>query len=137
MANAVYPKGREGFAGGDVAWDTDTIKLVACDAGYTYAATHQFLSDVVATSRVATSAAFTTKTITDGVLDAANVVLAAVPTGKTITKIVVYQDTGVEGTSRLLLFFDTKADTTGISVATNGGDININWNDGATKIAQI
>lgn len=135
--NTVYPKGREGFAGGDVAWDTDTIKLVAVDSGYVYSSAHQFLSSVGAAARVATSAAFTSKTITDGVLDAANVTLSALPVGDTITAIIVFQDTGVEGTSRLLFFFDTKADTTPINVPTNGGDVNITWNDGATKIAQI
>lgn len=137
MANTVYPKGREGFAGGDVAWDSDTIKLVAVDSGYVYNAAHDFLDDVGAAARVATSAAFTTKSILNGVLDADDVTLAALPAGDTITAIVVYQDTGVEGTSRLLLYFDTKADTTAISVATNGGDVIITWNDGATKIAQI
>lgn len=137
MSNAVYPKGREGFAGGDVAWDSDTIKLVAVDSGYTYDAAHDFLADVGAGARVATSSAFTGKTITDGVLDADDVTLASLPSGDTITGIVVYQDTGNEATSRLLLFFDTKADTTAINVATNGGDVAITWNDGATKIAQI
>lgn len=137
MTNAIYPKGREGFAGGDVAWDSDTIKLVAVDSGYTYDAAHDFLDDVGAGARVATSSAFTTKSITDGVLDADDVTLAALPGGDTITGIVVFQDTGVEGTSRLLLFFDTKADTTAISVATNGGDVVITWSNSSTKIAQI
>ncbi len=137
MSNAVYPKGREGFAGGDVAWDSDTIKLVAVDSGYVYGAAHDFLNDVDAGARVATSAAFSSKTITDGVLDAADVTLASLPAGDVITAIVVYQDTGNEATSRLLLFFDTKADTTAISVSTNGGDVVITWSNGSTKIAQI
>ena len=135
--NTIYPKGREGFAGGDVAWDSDTIKLVAVDSGYVYSSAHDFLDDVGAGARVATSSAFTTKSITDGVLDADDVTLAALPAGDTIEGIVVYQDTGVEATSRLLLFFDTKADTTAISVATNGGDVVVTWSNGATKIAQI
>lgn len=137
MANTIYPKGREGFAGGDVAWDSDTIKLMAVDVDYVYNAAHDFLDDVVAAARVATSAAFTSKTITDGVLDAADVTLAALPAGNTITAIIVFQDTGVEATSRLLLFFDTKADTTAISVATNGGDVVVTWSNSSTKIAQI
>jgi len=137
MANTIYPKGREGFAGGDVAWDTDTIKLVAVDAGYTYDAAHDFLADVGAGARVATSSAFTGKSITDGVLDADDVTLASLPAGDTITAIVVFQDTGVEATSRLILFFDTKADTTAISVATNGGDVVVTWSNTATKIAQV
>jgi len=135
--NTVYPKGRQGFAGGDVAWDTDTIKLVAVDATYVYDAAHDFLDDVAALARIATSSAFTTKTIVDGVLDADNVTLSAVPVGDTITAIIIYQDTGNEATSRLLMFMDTKGDTTPISVETNGGDITVTWNDGATKIAQI
>jgi len=137
VANAIYPKGREGFAGGDVAWDTDTIKLVAVDSGYVYDAAHNFLDDVGAGARVATSSAFTGKTITDGVLDADDVTLSAIPSGDTITQVLVYQDTGVEATSRLLLYFDTKADTTAISVATNGGDVVVTWSNTATKIAQI
>lgn len=135
MSNAAYPKGREGFAGGDVAWDTDTIKLVAVASGYVYSAAHQFLSSV--TSRVATSTAFTAKTITDGVLDAADVTLSAVPVGSTITAIIIYQDTGDEATSRLLFYLDTKADTTAVNVVTNGGNITVTWNEGTTKIAQI
>lgn len=137
MANTIYPKGREGFAGGDVAWDSDTIKLVAVDSGYVYNAAHDFLDDVGAAARVATSAAFSGKSITNGVLDADDVTLAALPAGDTITAIVVYQDTGVEATSRLLLYFDTKADTTAISVPTNGGDVVITWSNSSTKIAQI
>lgn len=137
MSNTIYPKGREGFAGGDVAWDSDTIKLVAVDSGYVYSSAHDFLDDVGAAARVATSSAFTTKSITDGVLDADDVTLASLPAGDTITAIIVFQDTGVEATSRLLLFFDTKSDTTAISVATNGGDVVVSWSNSATKIAQI
>lgn len=137
MSNTIYPKGREGFAGGDVAWDSDTIKLVAVDSGYVYDAAHDFLADVGAAARVATSSAFTGKSITNGVLDADDVTLSALPAGDTITAIVVYQDTGNEATSRLLLFFDTKSDTTAISVATNGGDVVITWSNSSTKIAQI
>lgn len=137
MANTFYPKGREGFAGGDVAWDSDTIKLVAVDSGYAYSSAHDFLDDVGGGARVATSAAFTGKSITDGVLDADDVTLASLPVGDTITGIIVYQDTGSEATSRLLMFFDTKADTTPISVATNGGDIVITWSNSSTRIAQI
>jgi len=137
MANTIYPKGREGFAGADIAWDADTIKLVAVDSGYTYNAAHDFLDDVGAAARVATSSAFTTKSITNGVLDADDVTLSALPTGDTITAIVVFQDTGVEATSRLILFYDTKADTTAISVATNGGDVVVTWSDSSTRIAQI
>ena len=57
MANALYDKGRQGFLEGSIDWDTDTIKVVLIDtADYTVnLATHQYLSDIPAAARVATS----------------------------------------------------------------------------------
>lgn len=126
MANTWYPKGLEAFAGGDAAWDTDTIKVAGCSAGYVYSAAHQFLSSV--TNILSTTAALSSKTFALGVLDAADLSFIAVGSGSTLTQLVVYQDTGVAGTSRLLLHYDTKGDATAISVVTNGGDIAIAWN---------
>lgn len=128
MANKFYPKGLEGFAGGDVAWDSDTIKVVGLDASYVYNAAHDFLADVAGGARLATSAALGSKTLLLGVLDAADTSLVAVPSGDTLTQLVVYQDTGVEATSRLLIHFDTKADLTAISIPTNGSTISVEWN---------
>lgn len=137
MANALYPKAREGFLGGDLAWDTDTIKVVAVDNTYTYSSAHDFLNDVGAGARVATSAALSSKTITDGVADAADVTYSALPAGDTITGLIVFQDTGVEATSHLIAFYDTKADTTAISVPTNGGDVVVAWSNGSDKMFKL
>lgn len=135
MANALYDKGREGFLGGDIAWDSDNIKCVLVDAAdYTVnLTTHQFLSDVPGAGRVATSANLTTKTIVAGVADAADVTLSAV-TGDESEAVVLYQDTGVEGTSRLIAYIDT---ATGLPVTPNGGDITIQWDSGANKIFKL
>lgn len=123
MANQLATKGREGFLGGDIAYDTDVIKLVALTSAYVFNAAHDRLDDVLVGARVATSVAFTAKTILDGVADAADVTLVAVPSGSTITQLWVFADTGVESTSRLIAYYDTKADTTSISIVTNGGDV--------------
>lgn len=137
MANALYAKGREGFLAGDIAWDSDTIKVVAADAGYVFSAAHDFLDDVGAAARVATSSALTGKTTTDGVADANDVTYTALPAGDTITSLVVFQDTGVEATSRLIAYYDTKADTTAISVPTNGGDVVVAWSNGTDKMFKL
>lgn len=135
MPNALYGLAREGFLGADIDWDADTIKAMLVDTGlYTVAIdTHQFLSDVPVGARVAISAALTSKTKTLGVADAANVVFPSV-SGNSVEAVVLFQDTGVEATSRLIPYIDT---ATGLPVAPNGGDINLNWDDGANKIFKL
>lgn len=137
MANKFYPKGREGFANGLVAWGADTIKVVAVTAAYVQNDAHDFLDDVGAGARVVTSGAFTGKTYTDGVLDADDVTYSLVAAGSTIAGLVVFKSTGVESTSRLLLWIDTKQDATPIAVPTNGGDVVVSWPNDANRIAKL
>jgi len=125
MANALYNKGREGFLDGNIDWDTDDIRCILIDtADYTVdLATHDNLDDVPGDARVATSGALTSKTVTDGVADAADVTLSSV-TGDTCEAIVIYKHTGTESTSRLIAYIDT---ATGLPLTPNGGDITIQW----------
>lgn len=125
MANALYAKGRESFLKGEISWSADNIKTVLVDTA-TYSvdlANHQFLSDIPVGERVATSANLTAKTTTAGTADAADVTFASV-TGDQSEALVVYQDTGVEGTSRLIAYIDTAS---GLPVTPNGGDISVQW----------
>lgn len=133
MANQLYLKGKESFLGGDLALDTDTIKCVLVDTGvYTpNFTTHQFLSDV--TGVVATSPAFTTKTVTNGVFDAADITFTAV-TGNDSEAVVLYKDTGVSSTSNLIAYIDT---ATGLPVTPNGTDIIVQWDNGSNKIFSL
>jgi hypothetical protein len=135
MANALYDKGREGFLDGSIDWDTDTIKCVLVDsADYTRdLSVHDNLDDIPAGARVSTSGAFASKTVAAGVADAANVTLTAV-TGDQSEYIIIYKDSGVEGTSRLIACIDS---ATGLPVTPNGGDITIQWDDGANKIFKL
>ena len=124
MASALYDKGREGFLAGDIDWDANNIKCVLVDTG-TYTvnlATHQFHSDL--TGIVATSGNLLTKTVTNGTADAGDVTFSAV-SGATVEAIVVYQDSGVSATSRLIAYIDSG---TGLPVTPNGGDITVQWN---------
>jgi hypothetical protein len=135
MANALYGKGREAFLNADIDWLVDNIKAVLVDlADYTLAIdTHQFLSDIPAGARVATSGNLGSKTSTLGVADAADAVFTAA-TGDVSEAIVIYQDTGTAGTSRLICYIDV---ATNLPVTPNGGDINIAWDNGTSKIFKL
>jgi hypothetical protein len=135
MANALYDKGRQGFLDGSIDWDTQNIKVVLVDAAdYTVnLATHDNLDDVAAAGRVATSGNLSGKTVTDGVADATDVTLSAV-TGDPSEALILYYDSGVESTSRLIAYIDT---ATGLPITPNGGDITIAWDNGANKIFKL
>jgi hypothetical protein len=135
MANSLYTKAKQGLIDGSIDMDTDTIKAVFVDgADYTpNLATHQYLSDIPSAARVATSGTLQNKTVTDGVFDADDITVAAVA-GDQFEYIVLYKDTGVEGTSRLLLLIDT---ATGLPCTPNGSDVTIQWSAGADKIFRL
>lgn len=135
MSNALYDNGRQGFLDGSIDWDTNTIKAVLVDTAlYTVnLATHANLSDVAVGSRVSTSGALASKTVTAGVADAADVTFTSV-TGATVEAIVIYADSGVEATSRLIAYIDT---ATGLPLTPNGGNVTIAWDNGALKIFKL
>lgn len=82
---------------------------------------------------VGTPQTLTSKTVTGGVLDAADVTFSAVPTAA-VKYCAIYKDTGSAATSPLIALFDTAA---GLPVSTNGGDIIIAWDNGANKIFKL
>lgn len=135
MANALYDKGREGFLNGAISWTNDNIKVILVDtAEYTVdLANHDFVNDVPTAARVATSANLSSKTSTAGVADAADVTFSSV-TGATCEALIIYQDTGTESTSRLIAYIDT---ATGLPVTPNGGDIVVQWDNGANRIFKL
>jgi len=137
MANALYDKAREAFLGGDLDWDGNTIKAVLIDAGaYTVdLAAHQFLSSVAAGARKGTPQTLGTKTVTAGVADAGDITFPSVADfGGYVEALLIYQDSGVEATSRLIAYIDS---ATGLPVYPNGGDIAVAWDNGASKIFKL
>ncbi len=131
MANAIYPKAKEQMWQGGINAASGTVKVALIDTGsYTYSAAHEFYSSV--TGVVGTPQTLGTKTFTNGLFDAADATFTAV-TGNTTEALIVYLDTGVAGTSRLLFYFD--AGVTGLPATPNGGDINVTWN--ASGIVQL
>lgn len=136
MANSLFDKGREAFLTGSINMSSVNVKLVLVDHGTDTpnVATDDFLDDILAGARVATSGNFTSKTVTNGVFDAADVTLTTV-TGASAESIVIYNDTpATEATKHLIAFIDT---ATGLPVTPNGGDITIVWDNGANRIFKL
>lgn len=142
MANALFDPGREGFLAGEIDWDTAVIK-VALVRSYTFSAAHKFVSDVTTASGVlhVTSSALSSKTVTSGIADAADVVFTTVASNASAHSILVFQSSAVTGGSdvaataqRLIAWIDTG---TNIPVTPNGGDITIAWDNTTNKIFKL
>ena len=134
MANALYAKGKEKFLTGAINLSSDTIKVRLVKNTYAQnLGTDEFISSVTKITGT-TDQTLTGKSVTDGVFDAADPTFTAVPSGETSEGVVIYKDTGVEGTSPVVAYIDT---ITGFPLATNGGDITIQWDNGAYKIFSL
>jgi len=94
---------------------------------------HQYLSSIPSGARIATSPALSSKTFTLGVVDAADVTFTAV-TGSAIDGYVMINDTGVAGTSNLIVWLDGY---TNLPITPNGGDIVVQFDNNRFKIFQI
>ena len=134
MANALYNKGKEKILSGLISFPSDTLKVRLVSNTYTQnLATDEFITSVTAITG-STDQALADKTITAGVFDANDVTFTAVPAGSTSKGVVIYKDTGTAATSPVLAYIDT---ITGFPLATNGGDVTIQWDNGAFKIFSL
>lgn len=131
MPNSLYPLSVAQFLQGGINLASADVKIVLVDTAlYTFSAAHQFLSDIAAGARVATSANLASKTFTNGTFDSADAVFTAV-SGATIEAYVIYVDTGTASTSRLLSFTDTGV----TNVATGGAGLPFTPNGGGITLA--
>ena len=142
MANALFDPGREGFLAGEIDWDTATIKI-ALVRSYTFSAAHKFVSDVTGAGGVlhVTSGALTSKSVTNGVANAANVTFTAVTANASNHSVLVLQSSAVGGgadvaatAQRVIAWIDTG---TNFPIVPNGGDVTIAWDTGTNKIFKL
>ena len=135
MANTLYDAARQRFLEGQFNWLTDTIKVLLVDTGAysVVTGTHQYLSDIPTSARIAGPVTLTAKTTTGGAADGADVTFPSV-TGASIEAIVIYSDSGTESTSPLIAYIDT---ATGLPITPNGGDIIVTWDNGVNKIFRV
>ncbi len=134
MANALYSKGKEKILSAAVNFVTDTIKVMLVKNTYPQnLASDEFLSSVEA-YRLNTDQTLAAKSVASGAFDAGDATFAAVTAGDTSEGVVIYKDTGSAATSPLIAYIDV---ITGFPLATNGGDITIQWDNGAYKIFSL
>jgi hypothetical protein len=125
VANALYPKTKAQMLQGTLNLLTADVRLILVDeAEYTYAAAHEFLSDVPAGARIATSSSLTGKSVdaATSAFKSDEKTFAAV-TGAQAEAIIGYIHTGTAATSRLIWFQDTGV--TGLPVTPDGRDIKV------------
>jgi len=125
MANAIYPKAKEKFLDALIDMPSDTIKIALIDTGvYTYNSTDEFWSSA-SSAIVGTAVTLASKTITNGVFDAADVTFTSV-SGSSVEALIIYKDTGSAATSPLILYIDVAA--SGLPVTPNGNNIDVQFN---------
>lgn len=132
MSNVLYPKFKElmlaALAGG-------TVKAQLIDtASYTYNAAHQYLSDIPGGARVGSPVTLTSLSIAGGVFDAADLTFSGLSGAPSIEALVIYIDTGVEGTSALVNYRDADTGLPASAGATGG---TYAWSNGANKIFSV
>lgn len=129
-----YPLGAQKVLAGEINFSSDTLKVVALPTSYVYDGAHEFLDDIAAV--VGTAQTLTSKTIADGVFDAADPSFGAIASGSTIGSLLIYKDTGTAGTSPLLLRL-TADNAVGLPLSTNGFAISHQWPNGSAKIFSL
>ena len=130
MADQVYPLGLQGFASKQIDWINDNIKILLVSAGYTYSASHQYISDIGGGNIVARSPNLTGKSATNGILNASTTTVLSV-TGSTVTQIILTQDTGTDSSSRLIA---NMTSYTGLPLTPSGGNVPVVFPTDANKI---
>jgi predicted RNA methylase len=142
MSNSLFDSGREGFLDGTIDWDTAVIK-VALVRGYTFSAAHKWVSDITTASGTlaATSAALSSKTVTAGVADAADITFSAVASNAGNHSLLIFQSSAVTGgadvaasAQRVIAWIDT---ATNLPAVPNGGDISVAWDSGTNRIFKL
>lgn len=132
--NALFDPGREGFLDGSIDWDTDDVRAMLVKSTYVFSAAHKFLSDLGAVDN-GRSVALGSKTVTNGVADAADTSLVATAAAAS-NALVVFKHTGSDATARVIAYIDTP--TSGLPFTPAASQtVNIAWDNGANKIFKL
>jgi hypothetical protein len=136
MANALFDPGREGFLDGTIDWDTGDIRVMLAKTAYTFDAADKFIADLpAATADNGRSAALGTKTVTNGVADAADTSLVATAAAAS-NALIIFQHTGADATARLIAYIDTPSSGLPFTPAASQ-TVNIAWDNGANRIFKL
>lgn len=134
MPNALYNSGKQALLRAEINLQTATITAALVSTSYTVNLSGHANLTSISANIVGTPQNLANKTTTAGVFDADDVMFPAVASGPTVRAAVLYLNTGTPSTSTLLAYIDQ---ITGFPLATNGGDITIQWDNGAFKIFSL
>lgn len=136
-----FDAGRQAFLEGGIAWLTDNIRIMLVDTAIhnPNLSSDVYFGDVATLARIGNSSGHTRadmpllagKTSTDGVADAGTVTFLTVAAGAALGALVLFKDTGADGTSPLIAKLDTGV---GLPVTPNGGNITVAFDTGVNKI---
>lgn len=133
MANALYGKAKESLLSGEINLTSNTVKFLMVSSDYVVAIdTHEYVSDIGAGNIVARSGELDNKTVTLGVFDADNETVDEYGSSG-FDYIILYTDSGVDATSRLLAYIDT-ADGLPVPTTTGTATVILQWSNEASKI---
>lgn len=141
MANAVYDTFKEGLLNAAYDLNTATVKC-ALVRGYTFSASHAFVSDVTGAGGTlnGTSAALANPTITNGVFDADD---TSITTSANASNhgLLVFQSSAVGGgadvaasAQRVIAYYDTG---TGLPIQPGTGTVTVTFDSGSNKILRL
>ena len=116
----IYPKALESFLKGDLDLDGN-IKALLVSSSYTQNDAHDNLDDV-ASGRLGLSGNLASKTMTNGTFDSADPTISVTANGTGVA-VILFLDSGVESTSKLIAYIDKAADgSTALSRPVLNGD---------------
>lgn len=142
MANQMYDEAKDAIARGEIDFDTNEFRVILIDvADYTFDANlHDFLDDVPAAARVATSDALGAPTISDGLIDFPDELINSV-SGDPVEALIIYKHAETvgggalaENAARLICYIDTDSAASPISFVPNGSGCNVQFPNGTIQL---
>lgn len=130
MAGVVYPKALEAFGKAQIDLVNHEIRALLIDAqDYTYSSAHEFLSSVAGAARIADSGALGSKTVTNGIFDAADATFPTVTGDQSEAMIIVDWNGGADSARRLICYLDS-VNYANLPVTPNGSNIGVTFPSG-------
>jgi len=108
----------------------DPVKCQAVDNTHGYISGDAFMSDVVGGSFLGTELDLAETTTTDGELTSAGGSLGTIAGGDFVDALIIFRDTGVDATSRILCFIDINSDNTDMLKEGDGGTMSVTFPGG-------
>lgn len=109
MASQLYPAARQLFLTAQLSWLVGTYKAVLLPESYVPDFDDAFLSDVFEGVRIKISDALENKTAVSGIAGCDPIAFGIIVDNRRASKMIIFKDTGDEGTSNLVAFLDEES----------------------------